>query len=391
MRKPLLFSIFILALAGLAVSQNNPAAGIPYLGKRSGDPTCNASRKGFTYYNTTTNIYRFCNGSTWADVGGGGITVGTTTSNGTANTLLKTNGSGAVADATGVTNANGSPLTVTSQMATDVPITIIGAASQSGDLLQVKNSGGTLLGGINASGYFIGRNADKTRIQNTLIGTVGLDFDGGNARYVFFQDSNNNATFDGSNFRLASGRQFAWSSNSSDSNTSADTGMNRVAAKVISATDGSTSAAGWLQDAGHKRVATNATNATATVAALSDLTFNVQAGRKYAGEFSFIAKNSTAAEGLQFDFNGGSAVVTSVQFLFRSTPQGTTLGTTQSTALGAAITATTATTGDVVYTIFFTVVVNTGGTLVPRFAEVSHTSGTATVEAGSVGFIYDIP
>lgn len=36
--------------------------------------------------------------------GGGGISVGSTTSDGTANTLLKTNGSGAVADASGVTH-----------------------------------------------------------------------------------------------------------------------------------------------------------------------------------------------------------------------------------------------------------------------------------------------
>jgi hypothetical protein len=62
-----------------------------------------------------------------------------------------------------------------------------------------------------------------------------------------------------------------------------------------------------------------------------------------------------------------------------------------SAAIGTALTATTATTAPRVYNIYFDVVVNAAGTLIPRFAEVSHTSGTATVKAGSTSDIRDMP
>jgi hypothetical protein len=172
--------------------------------------------------------------------------------------------------------------------------------------------------------------------------------------------------------------------------TAPDVGYGRVTVKVAKITDAS-SGGGWLQTAGYKSVATNVTNATATMGNVSDLSMPLQAGRKYAGQFSFVAKNSTAAEGLQIDFAGGSATFTSIEFTFRSTPPGVTLGTVVSSAAGTAITATTATTTDVVYTIYFTCVVNAAGTLIPRVAEVSHTSGTATLVAGSISEINDIP
>jgi hypothetical protein len=145
----------------------------------------------------------------------------------------------------------------------------------------------------------------------------------------------------------------------------------------------------WLQTGGLKRVSANVTNATATMANITDLTVTLQAGRKYAGQYSFIAKNSTAAEGLQFDLAGGAATFTSIEFMFRCTPPGVTLGTTVSAAAGTALTATTATATDVVYTIYFNCVCNAAGTLIPRFAEVSHTTGTATILLGSIAEIND--
>jgi hypothetical protein len=35
--------------------------------------TCNSARKSFVYYNTTTNVKRWCNGTTWNDEGGGSL------------------------------------------------------------------------------------------------------------------------------------------------------------------------------------------------------------------------------------------------------------------------------------------------------------------------------
>jgi hypothetical protein len=150
----------------------------------------------------------------------------------------------------------------------------------------------------------------------------------------------------------------------------------------------------WLQQSGARaRLTANVTNATASMANLSDLSLTLIAGRKYTGRLILFAKNSTAAEGLQFDFNGGTATMTSFQTGFAATPPGSglVLGTLTTTALGTALTATTATTADAVYTIEISMVVNAGGTFIPRFAEVSHTNGTATVELGSYLWMEDSP
>lgn len=169
-----------------------------------------------------------------------------------------------------------------------------------------------------------------------------------------------------------------------------DVGWTRLAATVLKINDGTTGL-GWLQTDGKKRVASNATNATATMSNLTDLSAPVVAARKYGGFLAVIAKNSTAAEGLQFDFGGGSATMTSFQATLVGTAIGTTLGTTTSSAIATAVTATVATTTDVTYLIYVTFVVNAGGTLIPRFAEVSHATGTATVELGSTLVLWDLP
>jgi hypothetical protein len=139
---------------------------------------------------------------------------------------------------------------------------------------------------------------------------------------------------------------------------------------------------GWIQkDPGAARITTPVTNATATMANLTDLTLTLVAGRKYFGELVLFGNNSTAIEGLQFDFNGGSATMTSIEFGIQP-GLGATIGTETSTALGTAVTATTVSTSDAVYRIPISLVVNGAGTIIPRFAEVSHTTGTATVNNG---------
>jgi lysophospholipase L1-like esterase len=137
--------------------------------------------------------------------------------------------------------------------------------------------------------------------------------------------------------------------------------------------------------AGRARNTATRTNATVTMAALADLTLNLAVGQKVFGRLVVYANNSTAAEGLAFDFNGGTATMTSFEAAFACVPPGSglALGTLTTTALATALTITTATTGDAVYTIEFAFVANAAGTFIPRFAEVSHTSGTATVQLGS--------
>lgn len=175
--------------------------------------------------------------------------------------------------------------------------------------------------------------------------------------------------------------------------TSTDCAMSRAAAGVLRTTTNTGTVPTWLQNtAGRARLTANATNATATLSNLTDLSLTVVAGRKYAGYLTVIAKNSTAAEGLVFDAQGGSATWTSFEWGFTATPPGSGL------VLGAvtggfvnSISVSTATTADAIYTIYITGVCNAGGTFIPRFSEGSHTSGTATVVLGSSLWLEDMP
>jgi len=142
---------------------------------------------------------------------------------------------------------------------------------------------------------------------------------------------------------------------------------------------------GWLIVTPNKRLTTSPTNATTTMSNLTDLSIAAVAGQKICILYHVIANDSTAADGLKFDFGGGSATFTSIEFAFVTAPPGVTLGTVQSTTSTTAITATTATTTDVVYQIYVTAVINAAGTFVPRFAQVAHSTGTATAKTGSDG------
>lgn len=147
---------------------------------------------------------------------------------------------------------------------------------------------------------------------------------------------------------------------------------------------------GGLGVIGPTRTTAAVTNATATMSAITGLSAQLLANSKYVGLLVLFANNSTALEGLQFDFNGGTATIAGggyIEYGFAGTPIGATLGVTTSTALATAITATTATTGDDIYLIPFTVGTKNAGTLIPEFAEVTHTTGTATIQKGSYMFI----
>jgi hypothetical protein len=85
--------------------------------------------------------------------GSSGLTMGTTTSDGGSDTLLKTSSTGKVNNATGLTQASGNQLIVTSQSATDVPAIMKGAASQSGNLAEFRDNANVLLSYFRANGY----------------------------------------------------------------------------------------------------------------------------------------------------------------------------------------------------------------------------------------------
>ena len=141
-----------------------------------------------------------------------------------------------------------------------------------------------------------------------------------------------------------------------------------------------TTVTSWLlQTQANLRVGTDATNNTATVANLTGLTQSLVTGNNYTGRLTVFANNSTAAEGIQFDFGGGTATFSSFEFGFTAVA-GATLGTITSTAIGTPINITVlGGTGDYVIDIPFSGVCNGSGTLIPRFAENTSATGTATV------------
>ena len=99
-----------------------------------------------------------------------------------------------------------------------------------------------------------------------------------------------------------------------------------------------------LSGLGPTRLTADVANNTTTFSNLSDLTLNIEAGRKYVGTMVIKCNNSTAAEGIKFDFNGGTATMTAFWAAATESVGGTTvLGTAISTALNGVINYTTIT------------------------------------------------
>jgi hypothetical protein len=139
---------------------------------------------------------------------------------------------------------------------------------------------------------------------------------------------------------------------------------------------------------GDQRLTADAPNATTTLSSgvLTDLTVSsLLSGHKYTGRLVIKCNNSAAAEGIQIDFNGGSATFSSFWAGAGVLASGGTdvIGTNIATSLSGAISFSTIT-GETVIIVEFSGVCNGNGTFIPRFAEaVTHVTGTATVELGS--------
>lgn len=147
-----------------------------------------------------------------------------------------------------------------------------------------------------------------------------------------------------------------------------------------------------INQAGMKRVSANVNNATATMANISDLTNNVVAGRFYTGHFVFKCVDSTAAEGIAFDFDGGTCTMTNFAASAEVITGGAVVAAnTVSGALATDFNWTTIT-GETWIRIAVSFTVNAAGTFIPRFCQgTAHTSGTATVNLGSYSQLIDTP
>lgn len=121
---------------------------------------------------------------------------------------------------------------------------------------------------------------------------------------------------------------------------------------------------------------------------ITGLTATLTAGRTYAGRLVVFCDDSVAAEGVRFDFDGGTATWT----MFRASiavATGATISVPTGTAIATDLIATSM--GDTAvkcFVIEFAGVVNAGGTLVPRFGQSTHSSGTVSVQPGSYLVVY---
>lgn len=177
---------------------------------------------------------------------------------------------------------------------------------------------------------------------------------------------------------------------SGDAFTAITAGFDSPAAKVLTCYDFNGATAAWLQNSAGVAITTaNATNNTTTMSNLSGLTITVIAGRKYSFKMILYCANSLAADGAKFDFDGGTATMTT----FRA--HGTLFDTalllsTQTSALATDFAQATMT-GDSMMEINGSFTVNAGGTFIPRFACNSAVSGTLTVYSQSFIDVEDMP
>lgn len=186
---------------------------------------------------------------------------------------------------------------------------------------------------------------------------------------------------------LAAGMAVAVSSSGTDATQAKDTGQVRAAAGVWKDTDGG-AGSGWRQWAGESYLAANATNATATLAN-TGLSVTVKNGRRYSFKCILYVSDSTAAEGVQIDFGGGSATATN----FRAHVTGfdtalplNTQVTTLTTPAGAGTF-----TGAGMIEVHGSLEPSSDGTFAPRFAQNTHAVGTLTLFRGSHLLMWDMP
>ncbi len=180
-------------------------------------------------------------------------------------------------------------------------------------------------------------------------------------------------------FQLGSANLLAWSSTTGAGGT-LDTSIYRLAAGVIGIGSGAASGTSWFQQsAGGLALASNFTDATGTLAA-TNFSFPVISGRTYKITGYIAGNNTTGTEGFQMTFHGVTA--TAILFEIEDTGLGTVvIGTKSSAAIDTVVTATTFTNGRIRLTGY--VQPSATGNLVVQMAEVTHATGTLTVNANT--------
>lgn len=195
------------------------------------------------------------------------------------------------------------------------------------------------------------------------------------------------AAITGGGVAFSSTNGIFWSSGADPSVSGSDIGVVRVVAGVLGLTNSSgTAGQKWLQQgAGELALNADYTNATAGFTS-TNLSAAVISGRTYSFTCVLFFQDSTAADGAQFDFNGGSAGVTNFRAhasAVNATGTALVLTNANSTALATAIQVALALTTQTCITIQGTFVPSGSGTFIVRGAQTAHTAGTLTIDRGS--------
>jgi hypothetical protein len=123
------------------------------------------------------------------------------------------------------------------------------------------------------------------------------------------------------------------------------------------------------------------TSTSTSFANLTGCSPTIYSGHKYMGQIVLFVSDSTAADGVKVDLNGGTATATNIRAHVEGLDSALTINT-QITSLSTAVTAATFT-GSGVVVIYFTIEPSADGTFIPRIAQNAHTVGTLTVARGS--------
>lgn len=146
---------------------------------------------------------------------------------------------------------------------------------------------------------------------------------------------------------------------------------------------GSVIVSGELLTDNQSRVAADVPVSNTTFANMTGISRTVLAAGKYVGELAVKCNNTQATEGIKFDFNGGTATMTSFWAGAGELTGGTLVTVASSSTSLAGIINFSTVTGESIFIFKISFVVNAAGTVIPRFAENSTAIGTVTIELGS--------
>lgn len=187
--------------------------------------------------------------------------------------------------------------------------------------------------------------------------------------------------------RLGSSTPIGWPTNP-------DTIISRAVAKVLAfgGTANSGDTTGWFNYAGQTRVTSDfSVTSSTTLANITGLSVNVQAGRTYTFEANLLFTDA-AAGGIKAAI-GGTATATDIRYNGWIVDSGANgiKGNTQAAALATTVASSTTTGTDGIVVIKGTITVNAAGTLTVQMAQ-NTSSGTATVaKRGSYFIVQDMP